>query len=126
MTSATANSNLEKFQDLLRELFQFDSADLDFGIYRIMNHKRDVINRFIDEKLPATVADQLDSGPLAEQARAQSALEDAAQRVRDNLGPDAIDEFGNISEQYHGTLAGRDYLEGAECSRRRQPQPRGR
>lgn len=29
-----------KFQMLLRELFQFDCADLDFGIYRIMNHKR--------------------------------------------------------------------------------------
>jgi hypothetical protein len=26
----------EKFQSLLRELFQFDRANLDFGIYRIM------------------------------------------------------------------------------------------
>jgi len=31
---------LAKFQALLRELFQFECADLDFGIYRIMNHKR--------------------------------------------------------------------------------------
>jgi hypothetical protein len=36
----------KRFQTLLRELFQFDSADLDFGIYRIMNHKRAVIERF--------------------------------------------------------------------------------
>ena len=43
---------LEKFQSLLRELFQFDCADLDFGIYRIMNHKRDVIERFITNDLP--------------------------------------------------------------------------
>ncbi len=28
-----------KFQQLLSELFEFDFADLDFGIYRIMNHK---------------------------------------------------------------------------------------
>jgi hypothetical protein len=28
------NGELEKFQGLLRELFQFDRADLDFGIYR--------------------------------------------------------------------------------------------
>ncbi|GEM_PF-2833941 len=27
-------SNLETFRDLLRELFQLDQADLDFGIYR--------------------------------------------------------------------------------------------
>ena len=37
----------EKFQGLLRELFQFDCADLDFGIYRIRNYKRDVIVKFI-------------------------------------------------------------------------------
>lgn len=29
--------HISKFQQLLRELFQFDCADLDFGIYRIMN-----------------------------------------------------------------------------------------
>ena len=41
--------NRKKLQSLLRELFQFDSADLDFGIYRIMNAKRDEIERFIAE-----------------------------------------------------------------------------
>ena len=39
----TTMSPLEQFQSLLNELFQFDLADLDFGIYRIMNHKRQVI-----------------------------------------------------------------------------------
>jgi len=28
-----AEKNLEKFQNLLREIFQFESSDLDFGIY---------------------------------------------------------------------------------------------
>lgn len=32
--------NIHKFQVLLEELFQFSAADLDFGIYRIMNYKR--------------------------------------------------------------------------------------
>ena len=35
----------ETSQELLRELFQFDSADLDFGIYRIMRHKRALIEQ---------------------------------------------------------------------------------
>ena len=30
----------EKVKSLLRELFQFNNQDLDFGIYRIMNFKR--------------------------------------------------------------------------------------
>ena len=50
----------DKFQGLLRELFQFDCADLDFGIYRIMNYKRDVIEKFITQDLPKAIADELD------------------------------------------------------------------
>ena len=46
-THTTQRDALSKFQNLLRELFQFDCADLDFGIYRIMNHKRDVVEKFI-------------------------------------------------------------------------------
>jgi len=41
-------TNLEKLRNLLQELFQLDQADLDFGIYRIMNQKRDEIVRFLD------------------------------------------------------------------------------
>ena len=53
---------MAKFQGLLRELFQFDQADLDFGIYRIMNHKRDAVEQFITDQLPAFVADELGRG----------------------------------------------------------------
>lgn len=44
-------THLEKLQALLRELFQLDQADLDFGIYRIMNHSRDEIVRFLENDL---------------------------------------------------------------------------
>jgi len=59
-----------KFQQLLRELFQFDCADLDFGIYRIMNFKRAIIERFISEDLPRLVNDELNKGALAAQSQA--------------------------------------------------------
>jgi adenine-specific DNA-methyltransferase len=52
MMEQPMNNALSKFRDLLRELFQFDCADLDFSIYRIMNHKRDVIEKFITLSLP--------------------------------------------------------------------------
>jgi len=41
----------EKLSALLKELFQLDQADLDFGIYRIMNQKRDEITHFLDNDL---------------------------------------------------------------------------
>ena len=44
-------TSYEKLSALLKELFQLDQADLDFGIYRIMNQKRDEITRFLDSEL---------------------------------------------------------------------------
>lgn len=35
----------EKLKKILRQMFQMDQADLDFGIYRIMNQKREEIYR---------------------------------------------------------------------------------
>jgi len=45
----------EKFIKLLKDMFQFDQADLDFGIYRIMNAKHDEIANFLDKELPAEI-----------------------------------------------------------------------
>jgi adenine-specific DNA-methyltransferase len=44
-------SNYEKLLAKLTEMFQLDQADLDFGIYRIMNSKRDEIVRFLEKDL---------------------------------------------------------------------------
>jgi len=54
-----AASSLKKFQDLLRQLFQIEAADLDFGIYRIMNARRKEIMRFFDEELLPQVREEL-------------------------------------------------------------------
>ncbi|HOK00080.1 MAG TPA: hypothetical protein PLW34_11030, partial [Termitinemataceae bacterium] len=102
---------IEKFQNLLRELFQFDCADLDFGIYRIMNHKRAVIEHFIAEDLPQAIAEELSRGALAEQAQAAQELQTAKKKVLDTLGEDALDADGNLAVKYHETRAGREYLE---------------
>ncbi len=108
---ATANSkNLAKFQALLRELFQFDCADLDFGIYRIMNHKREVVEQFISERLPKLVDDELGAGPLAQQVRAEADFEQARQNVLKTLGPVALRDDGDLTETYRNSLIGKQYL----------------
>ena len=107
---------IETFQALLRELFQFDCADLDFGIYRIMNHKRDVIERFIVEDLPKAVAETLDSGAMAEQSRVAEELLEVRQQISKNLGTDAVDADGKLAETYRNTPLGEKYLELKENS----------
>jgi adenine-specific DNA-methyltransferase len=100
-----------KFQQLLRELFQFDCADLDFGIYRIMNYKREVIERFLTRDLHKDIADELARGALAEQSQAAQELAQIAQQIRETLGPDALDAEGHLAETFHNTLLGKRYLE---------------
>lgn len=67
--NASPNS-LQILQDLLRKLFRADAADLDFGIYRIINQRRKLIEDFIDEELPAEINKVLD-----ENAEIESDLE---------------------------------------------------
>ena len=100
-----------KFQNLLRELFQFDCADLDFGIYRIMNYKRAVLERFIAEDLPRAIEEELKRGALAEQSEAAQALESARKKVLESLGEDALDADGNLVNEYRNTRVGKAYLE---------------
>lgn len=38
----------EKFQGLLREMFQFDHSELDFGLFKVLRLKRAFIEQFID------------------------------------------------------------------------------
>jgi adenine-specific DNA-methyltransferase len=106
-----------KFQQLLRELFQFDCADLDFGIYRIMNFKRAIIERFISEDLPRLVNDELNKGALAAQSQAMQELDAARKKVLEALGEDALDADGNLAEKYRETKAGREYLVAQERAR---------
>ena len=106
----TTNESSEKFQRLLRELFQFDCADLDFGIYRIMNYKRAVIEKFISTDLPKAVAEELGRGAMADQSQAAAELKEVAAQIRETLGTDALDADGRLAETYHATPLGKKYL----------------
>lgn len=41
----------EKLKNLLKELFQLDQPDLDFGLYKIMHAKSDEVTQFLDKDL---------------------------------------------------------------------------
>ncbi|MDW8396538.1 MAG: site-specific DNA-methyltransferase [Anaerolineae bacterium] len=118
-----SESARDRFTALLRELFEFDCADLDFGIYRILNYKRKVIEAWIDKGLPEAVAQALQQGELAEQAQAQQELQQARKEVEDALGSDALDAEGNLEERYHDTRVGKRYLEA--CKRAAGARARG-
>lgn len=64
----------DKFVAKLQEIFMMDHAELDFGIYRIMNQKRDEINRFLQVDLLPQVKQVLQGdGGNAQQAKQRMA-----------------------------------------------------
>ena len=103
----------QKLQELLQQLFRADDADLDFGIYRIINYRRDQIQNFIDEKLSAIINTALDENTEAESAR--EGLEDIANRVKEAFGNDVLDADGElIDETIRTRPLVNEYLEARE------------
>ena len=107
----TVSQHCQKFQQLLRELFQFNCSDLDFGIYRIMNHKRGVVEKFIAEDLPEAVSEEVSRAELENQSRISKELAEVAQQIEETLGGDALDVNGDLARIYHDIPLGRSYQE---------------
>jgi adenine-specific DNA-methyltransferase len=101
----------EKFQELLREMFQFDCSDLDFGIYRIMNFKREAVEQFIEKDLPQTIAKELSTGALASQSQVADELKETVDEIREKLGDAVLNGEGVLAEAFHGTPLGKRYLD---------------
>ena len=56
---ANNNDIKEKLGKLLTTIFQFDTEDLDFGIYKILNFKKKEIAEFINKDLIEEINKQL-------------------------------------------------------------------
>ncbi len=64
----------EKLKALLKELFQLDQPDLDFGLYRIMHAKSAEISQFLDEDLLPQVKEALAQYKSADKAGIEKEL----------------------------------------------------
>ena len=79
--------SFDKLKAKLAELFQLDQADLDFGIYRIMNAKREEIIRFLEHDLLPQVREAFAQYKSGDKAEIQKKLEEAIQQAK-ALGAD--------------------------------------
>lgn len=64
----------EKLKTLLKELFQLDQPDLDFGLYRIMHAKSAEVSQFLDEDLLPQVKAAFDRYKTADKKELQKEL----------------------------------------------------
>ena len=67
----------------LKELFQLDQPDLDFGFYRIMHAKSKQVEEFLDKDLLKIVADAFGQASVPRKAELQAAYEKAIQTAKE-------------------------------------------
>jgi adenine-specific DNA-methyltransferase len=72
----------DKLKTKLAELFQLDQADLDFGIYRIMNARRDDITRFLERDLLPQVQDAFKQYKSSDRVAIQKELDKVIEGVK--------------------------------------------
>ncbi|MEO0052427.1 MAG: site-specific DNA-methyltransferase, partial [candidate division WOR-3 bacterium] len=100
----------EKFTNLLKELFQFEASDLDFGIYRILNYKRDRIARFIEGDLKNKVESAFARHKADRLTDINQRFEEAKKKAMQTLGDNAFTPTGELKEEFRDTPVGREFL----------------
>lgn len=95
-----ASASLIRLQGFFRTLFQFDLADLDFGLYRLFRLKQAAITSFIDEDLPRAVDDAFAHELAAENAHLHDELAAATTAIEQQLAADAILPTGELKHEY--------------------------
>ena len=93
----------------LREIFEIESADLDFGIYRIMNYKRSEVEKFIDSQLINEVKSQIGTLAKAESSHVEAEIAELESGIQAAFGEDAFEE-GKLKEKFQETPLGKRYL----------------
>ena len=97
------NQQNPKFQELvakLREIFQIDRPELDFGIYRILNARAGEINDYLQHRLAEKVQAALSQGGAAQQEQVARELKDKeAQYQADGIDPATVPKVQELRQK---------------------------
>lgn len=107
MSSSTqqikAKQRREKFAELLREMFQLNQPELDFGLYRIMHARKDDINRFIEKDLPNITQKAFSQFASQDKTQLEAELEKARKAAEDaGFSPEDSPKVKELQAQLKG------------------------
>jgi adenine-specific DNA-methyltransferase len=93
---------MSKYDDLVRklkEIFQIDRPELDFGIYRIFNARAAEINHYLERRLKEKVRESLATTGEAQLNGLKKELEDKVAQYRaDGIDPDTVPKVQEIRQ----------------------------
>ncbi|NTU58466.1 MAG: site-specific DNA-methyltransferase [Chlorobiaceae bacterium] len=97
---------MSKYEDLVRklkEIFQIDRPELDFGVYRILNSRVVEINDYLDNRLKARVTETLAASGAASIASLQAELDKKeAQYLSDGIDPETVPKLLELRQRIAG------------------------
>lgn len=104
-------SNYNQLKEVLNDIFELNKADLDFGIYRIINQKRKQVNEFIEKQLPEDIKTALSETQSSDKTEIENELKTLKKNL-DDAGIVAEDtpKYKSLSERLK-TLENSDSLE---------------
>lgn len=101
----TNPAKFKKLVTLLKELFQLDQPDLDFGIYRIMHAKAGEVTQFLERDLLPQVKDAFAQYQSADSAELKKKLEQmTAQLTEAGVDPETAPKVRELREQIKGAI----------------------
>lgn len=97
------SENMSKYDDLVRklkEIFQIDRPELDFGVYRILNARVGEINDYLENGLKAKVAESLSASGAGNLKALQKELKDKETQYRaDGMDPDTVPKVKELRQK---------------------------
>ena len=114
------NKHNPKFLELvakLREVFQIDRPELDFGIYRILNARAEEINDYLQNRLAEKVQEALSTGQAATTDQLKAELEEAEKNARElGVNPDDVPKVKELRARLKDATAGSSEYENSVFS----------
>ncbi len=100
-------SNFDALVAKLREIFQIDRPDLDFGVYRILNARAGEIEDYLSKRLKARVAEALAAGAAANTETLKAEIAKAEQAAGDaGISADQSPKVQQLRAQLAAASAG--------------------
>lgn len=104
-------SNYNQLKEVLNDIFELNKADLDFGIYRIMNQKRKQVNEFIEKQLPEDIKTALSETQSSDKTEIENELKTLKKNLDDaGIVAEDVPKYKSLSERLK-TIENSDSLE---------------
>ncbi|HCX3372241.1 DNA methyltransferase [Legionella pneumophila serogroup 2] len=95
----------KKLIKTLQNIFEMDKADLDFGIYRIMNQKREEINKFLNEDLLPQIKQAFEDFADKSNKQAHNELKTLTKTLEDaGMDPDSSPKILELKKQISNSV----------------------